>query len=201
MFKNFSKILMFLLFFVFLTVSTVSAEDNVTGDIGLNEENSNYLEIQDIDNSVLGNSESNNTLKASLSTFKDLQNIIDNAYVGDTITLNKDYTYTTGDSPIFIGKSIKGLYLVVDLQAAHVQVRGSDRGDLRVRDHRLGVDEAVLKMESRHTSNPFSEGIFQLQRLFPFASPHSPHRTLRLSVLRLYQSGYRMNCIRPQPLL
>ena len=106
MFKNFSKILMFLLFFVFLTVSTVSAEDNVTGDIGLNEENSNYLEIQDIDNSVLGNSESNNTLKASLSTFKDLQNIIDNAYVGDTITLNKDYTYTTGDSPIFIGKSI-----------------------------------------------------------------------------------------------
>ena len=107
MFKNFSKILMFLLFFVFLTVSTVSAEDNVTGDIGLNEENSNYLEIQDIDNSVLGNSESNNTLKASSSnSFKDLQNIIDNAHVGDTITLNKDYTYTTGDSPIFIGKSI-----------------------------------------------------------------------------------------------
>ena len=107
MFKNFSKILMFLLFFVFLTVSTVSAEDNVTVDIGLNEENSNYLEIQDIDNSVLGNFESNNTLKASSSnSFKDLQNIIDNAYVGDTITLNKDYTYTTGDSPIFIGKSI-----------------------------------------------------------------------------------------------
>ncbi len=37
MFKNFSKILMFLLFFVFLTVSTVSAEDNVTLDIDLND--------------------------------------------------------------------------------------------------------------------------------------------------------------------
>ena len=98
---------MFLLFFVFLTVSTVSAEDNVTLDIDLNEENSNYLEIQDIDNGILGNFKSNNTLKASSSnSFKDLQNIIDNAYVGDTITLNKDYTYTTGDSPIFIGKSI-----------------------------------------------------------------------------------------------
>ncbi|WP_220607641.1 hypothetical protein [Methanobrevibacter oralis] len=107
MFKNFSKILMFLLFFVFLTVSTVSAEDNVTLDIDLNEENSNYLEIQDIDNGILGNFKSNNTLKASSSnSFKDLQNIIDNAHVGDTITLNKDYTYTTGDSPIFIGKSI-----------------------------------------------------------------------------------------------
>ena len=107
MFKNFSKILMFLLFFVFLTVSTVSAEDNVTLDIDLNEENSNYLEIQDIDNGILGNFKSNNTLKASSSnSFKDLQNIIDNAHIGDTITLNKDYTYTTGDSPIFIGKSI-----------------------------------------------------------------------------------------------
>lgn len=90
-------IMLAILFVGLLTVSAVSAEDNIT-----NEKESN--EVVSIENEEILQE---NVLGASPGTFTELANEI--AKSKTELILNKDYTYTKGDSAygIIIDKSIK----------------------------------------------------------------------------------------------
>ncbi len=82
----------FLLFLcIFLSVSFVSADDNITDD---------ELQFYDCDDSVVSLDQSNEDY-----SFSDFQKLINNSTCGE-INLNNDYTYHEGDNPIVIDKSI-----------------------------------------------------------------------------------------------
>ena len=103
MIKNLNKVIIVFLFLIFLSISAVSAQDNATSEIDLSE-NTTILEVED--NDRLNVEMNKSDLKGSTSTFTDLQNIINGASSGSTITLNKDYTYVFGDNAIIINKPL-----------------------------------------------------------------------------------------------
>ncbi|WP_220607408.1 hypothetical protein [Methanobrevibacter oralis] len=103
MIKNLNKVVIVFLFLIFLSISAVSAQDNATSEIDLSE-NTTILEVED--NDRLNVEMNKSDLKGSTSTFTDLQNIINKAPIGGTITLNKDYTYVFGDNAIIINKPL-----------------------------------------------------------------------------------------------
>ena len=103
MIKNLNKVIIVFLFLIFLSISAVSAQDNATSEIDLSE-NTTILEVED--NDRLNVEMNKSDLKGSTSTFTDLQNIINKAPIGGTITLNKDYTYVFGDNAIIINKPL-----------------------------------------------------------------------------------------------
>ena len=103
MIKNLNKVVIVFLFLIFLSISVVSAQDNATSEIDLSE-NTTILEVED--NDRLNVEMNKSDLKGSTSTFTDLQNIINKAPIGGTITLNKDYTYVFGDNAIIINKPL-----------------------------------------------------------------------------------------------
>ena len=88
-----------------LTLSVVSASDNTTDVIGLEE--STYV-ISIGETQVLGQIEDNNLMETDGGTFTDLQTKIDNANASSTITLENNYTYDDGFNKdgILISKEI-----------------------------------------------------------------------------------------------
>ncbi|WP_305554027.1 hypothetical protein [Methanobrevibacter sp. V74] len=131
MIKNLNKVIIVFLFLIFLSISVVSAQDNATSEIDLSE-NTTILEVED--NDRLNVEMNKSDLKGSTSTFTDLQNIINGASSGSTITLNKDYTYVFGDNAIIINKP-----LTIDGKN-HVL-----NGKLATRIFWIGGDQVTLK--------------------------------------------------------
>ena len=131
MIKNLNKVIIVFLFLIFLSISAVSAQDNATSEIDLSE-NTTILEVED--NDRLNVEMNKSDLKGSTSTFTDLQNIINGASSGSTITLNKDYTYVFGDNAIIINKP-----LTIDGKN-HVL-----NGRLATRIFWIGGDQVTLK--------------------------------------------------------
>ncbi|WP_305557641.1 hypothetical protein [Methanobrevibacter sp. V74] len=131
MIKNLNKVIIVFLFLIFLSISVVSAQDNATSEIDLSE-NTTILEVED--NDRLNVEMNKSDLKGSTSTFTDLQNIINKAPIGGTITLNKDYTYVFGDNAIIIDKP-----LTIDGKN-HVL-----NGRLATRIFWIGGDQVTLK--------------------------------------------------------
>ena len=131
MIKNLNKVIIVFLFLIFLSISVVSAQDNATSEIDLSE-NTTILEVED--NDKLNVEMNKSDLKGSTSTFTDLQNIINKAPIGGTITLNKDYTYVFGDNAIIINKP-----LTIDGKN-HVL-----NGRLATRIFWIGGDQVTLK--------------------------------------------------------
>ena len=131
MIKNLNKVVIVFLFLIFLSISVVSAQDNATSEIDLSE-NTTILEVEADDRLNVEMNKSD--LKGSTSTFTDLQNIINGASSGSTITLNKDYTYVFGDNAIIINKP-----LTIDGKN-HVL-----NGRLATRIFWIGGDQVTLK--------------------------------------------------------
>ena len=131
MIKNLNKVVIVFLFLIFLSISVVSAQDNATSEIDLSE-NTTILEVEADDRLNVEMNKSD--LKGSTSTFTDLQNIINKAPIGGTITLNKDYTYVFGDNAIIINKP-----LTIDGKN-HVL-----NGRLATRIFWIGGDQVTLK--------------------------------------------------------
>ncbi|SFL58071.1 hypothetical protein SAMN02910297_01255 [Methanobrevibacter olleyae] len=123
--KGLNKIVIAFLFLMFLSISAVSAQENTTSEIGL-DENMATIDVEETvedtlnlgtsDDSVIASESgeedevnavmNEDNLKGSISTFTDLQNLIDNTGVNNTLTLDKDYSYSDGDSEIVITQSI-----------------------------------------------------------------------------------------------
>ncbi|SFL72068.1 polymorphic outer membrane protein repeat-containing protein [Methanobrevibacter olleyae] len=129
MVSNLNKIVILFLFLMFLSVAAVSAQDNTTSEIGLNENTATIdageiveenlkvepkedspiaseAEGKDDDVNVANVEMNEDNLKAPGSSFKDLQKLINDAKPGAVITLDKDYSYSPGNSEIVINKRI-----------------------------------------------------------------------------------------------
>ena len=87
-------LVLFFLLCLFLTMSFVSADDNITDD---------GLEGADCDDSLISLDQSGGNNR--VNSFKNLQNLINNS-ISHEINIYKDYTYHEGDNPIIIDKSI-----------------------------------------------------------------------------------------------
>ncbi|AMK14873.1 adhesin-like protein [Methanobrevibacter olleyae] len=124
MINDLNKIVIVFLFLIFLSISAVSAQENTSSEIGLNE-NMETIDAETVDESVnlgtgdnsavasesgkedeVNNVMNEDNLKGTGSTFTDLQNLINNTPANNTLTLDKDYSYSAGDSEILINKSI-----------------------------------------------------------------------------------------------
>ncbi|AMK15809.1 hypothetical protein [Methanobrevibacter olleyae] len=124
MINDLNKIVIVFLFLIFLSISAVSAQENTSSEIGLNE-NMATIDAETADESVnLGTGDDSavasesgkedevnlimneDNLKGTGSSFKDLQELIDNTGVNNILTLDKDYVYSAGDSEIVITKPI-----------------------------------------------------------------------------------------------
>ncbi|SFL43822.1 hypothetical protein SAMN02910297_00877, partial [Methanobrevibacter olleyae] len=124
MINDLNKIVIVFLFLIFLSISAVSAQENTSPEIGLNE-NIETIDAETADESVnlgtgddsavasesveedeVSNVMNEDNLKGTGSSFTDLQNLINNTPANNTLTLDKDYAYSAGDSEIVINKSI-----------------------------------------------------------------------------------------------
>ena len=105
MIKKLNKIILVFLFLMVLSISVVSAADNMTSEIVSADENS-VLAVEEVDDTIGVDSNEEILRNTKPGTFKDLQKLINNAKPGDTITLNKDYAYKKGDSEILINKAL-----------------------------------------------------------------------------------------------
>ena len=102
---KFKKIMLLAIFLVsLLAVSAVSAADNVTSDVVSVDETTDdainvdeaYEVVSAEDNQVIEQTENEETITATDDgNFTDLQNIISNAEEGSTITLDKNYCFTS----------------------------------------------------------------------------------------------------------
>ncbi|AMK14654.1 adhesin-like protein [Methanobrevibacter olleyae] len=124
MINDLNKIVIVFLFLIFLSISAVSAQENTSPEIGLNE-NMETIDAETADESVnlgtgddsavasesgkedeVNNVMNEDNLKGTGSSFTDLQNLINNTPENNILTLDKDYAYSPGDSQILINKSI-----------------------------------------------------------------------------------------------
>ena len=80
-----------------LTISSVSAADNLTDEGVLQENPSDEIELsEDVTDEIVSSSQQNIISEKDDGTFTALQNKINNAASGATITLENDYTYDEG---------------------------------------------------------------------------------------------------------
>ncbi|AMK14981.1 adhesin-like protein [Methanobrevibacter olleyae] len=124
MINDLNKIVIVFLFLIFLSISAVSAQENTSPEIGLNE-NIETIDAETVEDTVnlgtgddsavasesgkedeVNNVMNDDNLKGTGSSFKDLQTLIDNTPVNNILTLDKDYAYSAGDSQILINKPI-----------------------------------------------------------------------------------------------
>ena len=90
-----SVLILTLVILTLLSIASVCASD--VNDTALSSDNSNYV----IDESNINDNKENNK-----QTFTALQNKIDDAADGSTITLENDYVYNGFDGPIMISKAL-----------------------------------------------------------------------------------------------
>ncbi|SFL43133.1 hypothetical protein SAMN02910297_00873, partial [Methanobrevibacter olleyae] len=124
MINDLNKIVIVFLFLIFLSISAVSAQENTSPEIGLNE-NMETIDAETVEDTVnlgtgddsavasesgkedeVNNVMNEDNLKGTGSSFTDLQTLIDNTPANNILTLDKDYTYSAGDSQILINKPI-----------------------------------------------------------------------------------------------
>ncbi|AMK15055.1 adhesin-like protein [Methanobrevibacter olleyae] len=125
MINDLNKIVIVFLFLIFLSISAVSAQENTSPEIGLNENIETIDAEETVDESVnlgtgddsavasesgkedeVNNVMNEDNLKGTGSSFTDLQNLINNTPENNILTLDKDYSYSAGDSQILINKPI-----------------------------------------------------------------------------------------------
>ncbi|AMK15217.1 adhesin-like protein [Methanobrevibacter olleyae] len=124
MINDLNKIVIVFLFLIFLSISAVSAQENTSPEIGLNE-NMETIDAETVKDTVnlgtgddsavasesgkedeVNNVMNEDNLKGTGSSFTDLQTLINNTPANNILTLDKDYAYSPGDSEILINKSI-----------------------------------------------------------------------------------------------
>ncbi|AMK15049.1 hypothetical protein [Methanobrevibacter olleyae] len=127
MIKDLNKIIIVILFLIFLSISATSAQDNASFEISLNEnvaildgeeivddkvnaktneDNKTVTELEKIEDKSKVEMNEDNLKGSTSSSFSDLQNLINKAPVNGTLNLDKDYTCSLSDSEIIINKPI-----------------------------------------------------------------------------------------------